>query len=150
MSVKLPPKGTKGSRFPNNPLTRAGLAANVALYRLLRGKGLGKMLVLHTVGARTGKNRATPLYAFAEGDGWLVVGSAGGAAHNPAWVRNLAAHPDQVFVEHGGRRVKVRPRSLHGAERDRHWARIVKEAANFGSYQAGTDREIPVVELKPE
>jgi deazaflavin-dependent oxidoreductase (nitroreductase family) len=51
-------------------------------------------------------------------DSWLIVASAAGAARNPAWYYNLAAHPDQVWIETAGRKAAVTAEQLHGAERD--------------------------------
>lgn len=82
-------------------------------------------------------------------DAWLVVASFGGSAHHPAWFHNLARHPDDVWIEVDDRRVKVRPESLHGAEREERWQRITAVAENFAGYERKTDREIPVVRLTP-
>jgi len=75
------------------------------------------------------------------------VASMGGAAAHPSWYVNLAKNPDQVFLQVGGERFKVRPASLHGADRATAWKRITSEASNFAEYQTKTDREIPVVRL---
>jgi deazaflavin-dependent oxidoreductase (nitroreductase family) len=123
---------------------------NPVVFRLFgRGSRTGRRLVsLKTVGARSGKPRQTTLAVFREGEGaWLVVGSAGGAARHPAWVYNLAEHPESVWLHDGGRTIKVLPRSLSGAERAAAWARITTEAPNFKGYESRTDREIPVIRL---
>jgi deazaflavin-dependent oxidoreductase (nitroreductase family) len=88
---------------------------------------------------------------FEEGDGqWLIVGSKGASAHHPSWLHNLAAHPDQVWIEYGDVKARVRPVILRGAERATAWERVVKEAPQFGTYTTKTDREIPVVRLTRE
>jgi deazaflavin-dependent oxidoreductase (nitroreductase family) len=108
------------------------------------------LLVLTTVGRRSGQPRSTPLAWFPAPDGsWIVVASAGGAPANPAWYLNLAAHPDQVTVERAGRAVAVTAEELHGAEREQAWQRITAEAANFRRYEETTDRELPVIRLTP-
>ena len=93
------PTGTHGSRQPR------GRIVEFFGHRMagrLRRKGGGKAagldaLVLTTIGARSGQTRETVVARFpAEGGGWLVVASANGAAHNPSWYHNIAAHPDQV------------------------------------------------------
>ena len=151
MSVKVVPNGTRGKKFPAvNGFFRALLGLNAAAYRLLRGRGMGKMGLLTTVGAKTGQRRSLPLAVFDAGPETLwVFASKGGAAEHPAWYRNLAKNPDQVEVEVGGRRLKVTPESLHGSERVAAWKTIVEQSSNFGDYEKGTDREIPVIRLTP-
>ena len=151
MAVVVTPKGTHGASFPAGPVLRFFLKANVGLVRLLRGGGPFKgMLLLTTTGARSGKQLTLPLAWFPDGQGnWLVIGSAGGAAKHPSWIFNLARNPDKVWIEIGGRKLKVTPRTLNGAERDAAYQRIVAKAANFGEYERKTDRVIPVVRLTP-
>lgn len=144
------PTGTRGARQPGR-LFRW-------MNRLLMGRArrtdrrtMGmNLLVLTTVGRRSGQPRSTPLAWFPGPDGsWLVVASAGGAPANPAWYLNLAAHPDRVTVEQAGRAVAVTAEELHGTERERAWQRITAEAANFRRYEETTDRELPVIRLTP-
>jgi deazaflavin-dependent oxidoreductase (nitroreductase family) len=82
--------------------------------------GLGfNALVLTTIGRKNGVERQTPVGWFpGQDDSWLIVASAAGAARNPAWYHNLAAHPDQVWIETAGRKAAVTAEQLHGAERD--------------------------------
>jgi deazaflavin-dependent oxidoreductase (nitroreductase family) len=125
----------------------------VALQRLFRGrlKMHGQpLLLLTTLGARTGQPRTSMVSQFPESDGsTLIVASFGGAAKHPAWYFNLAKHPDQVFIERGGRRIRVQAISLSAEEREAAWQRIVHIAPGFAEYQRKTDREIPVVRLVP-
>ena len=108
------------------------------------------LLVLTTVGRRSGQPRSTPLAWFPGPDGdWLVVASAGGAPANPAWYLNLAAHPDQVTVEQAGRKVPVTAQELHGAERAEAWQTITTAVDQFRKYEEATDRKIPVIRLTP-
>jgi deazaflavin-dependent oxidoreductase (nitroreductase family) len=110
-----------------------------------------KSLLLTTIGARSGERRTASLRRFDEGDrGWLIVASFGGAARHPAWLVNLSRHSDQVWVEVGRDRFKVRPELLSGEERAVAWKRIVAEAPQFGGYELKTDRVIPVVRLARE
>jgi deazaflavin-dependent oxidoreductase (nitroreductase family) len=106
------------------------------------------MLVLHTVGRRSGQPRETPLAWFAGGeDAWLVVGSGGGDQH-PDWYANLVAHPDRTAVELPGRTaVAVEPQRLDGADRERAWQRIIAAQPRLAKYQAKSDREYPVLRL---
>lgn len=108
------------------------------------------MLLLHTLGARSGEPRSSPLLYTPRGDAFVVVASKAGAEHNPAWYHNLRAHPDAVSVEVGGRRTEVRPRVVEGAERAELW-QLVND--NYNGYETYQDRVpgrvIPVVVLEP-
>jgi deazaflavin-dependent oxidoreductase (nitroreductase family) len=108
------------------------------------------ILYLHTIGAKSGKERQAPL-AYFPGNGpdeaWLVVASLGGSATNPAWYHNLAAHSDQVAVEVDGRRHKVMAEQLDGERREQAWRRIVASQRRYAQYQEKTDRVLPVIRL---
>ena len=148
MTFEAPPGGTYGKRVQSGRMLRFGSRFMAGMYRLFGGRGVGDLLLLDTVGARSGEPRSTAVRRFDDGDGrWLIVGSAAGGAKQPAWLHNLAAHPDQVFVEIGHDRIKVRPELLEGDMRATAWQRIVAEAPPFKSYETTTDREIPVVRL---
>ena len=106
------------------------------------------MLILHTTGARTGRELTTPLVCHVEGDKVLIYASKGGADDNPAWYHNLVANPD-VTVERGTETLRMRATVITGEERDRLYAEQVVRAPGFGAYQAKTSRIIPVVALHP-
>ncbi len=159
MSVRLTPRGTRGTGFPKMaPWVRALFAAmSVAMFRIAgrRMRVQGRpLLLLETFGARTGKRRQTTLGWFPGEDAarrsWLIVASAAGSASHPAWYLNLARRPDDVAIEVDGERVAVRAESLHGADRERAWNRVVTLAPGYGKYGRDTDREIPVVRLTPK
>lgn len=145
------PRGTRGARQPRG---RMAAFFTRQMARRLRRSGGGRAagldaLVLTTVGARSGETRETVVARFpAEGGGWLVVASAGGAAHNPSWYFNIAAHPDRVTAEVEGRRVPVTVEELHGEERAAAWSHVVAAAPRFGGYTTKTDRELPVLRLR--
>ena len=111
------------------------------------------LLLLTTIGAKTGRRRETTLGWFPDdergGDSRLIVASNAGAAAHPAWYLNLARRPEGAAIEVDGRRLAVNAESLHGSERDRAWERIVALAPGYGKYERQTDREIPVVRLTP-
>lgn len=119
------------------------------LYRLLGGRGMGSTLILTTIGAKSGKKREAHLTSFPEGGGWLVVASKGGSAQHPQWFLNMARHPDDVWVQVGGHRTRVKPESLKGMTRMKAWQRIVSQYSTYGDYEKKTDREIPIVLLTP-
>jgi deazaflavin-dependent oxidoreductase (nitroreductase family) len=128
--------------------------ANARMNRKIRsGRGtvMGmEMLILHTVGRRSGQPRETPLAWFpGGGDDRLIVASGGGSQH-PSWFVNLMAHPDQVSVElPDGKPVAVTARRLEGAEREEAWQVIATAQPRIAKYQSKSDREYPVVRLSP-
>src|SRR6201981_1834022 len=106
MSFQKPPGRTRGAWIPpSNAVTRALNRVAMSWHRRSGDKFQGQdLLYLTTVGAKTGQKRQTTVARFPDGeDAWLVVASAAGAAHHPAWYHNIAAHPDQVWIEFGGR-----------------------------------------------
>jgi deazaflavin-dependent oxidoreductase (nitroreductase family) len=113
--------------------------------------GQTRLVVLTTIGARSGEPRTVALGRFPEGDtgAFLIVASNAGAATHPAWFINLAKHPDQVWAEVGGKKFKVTPQVLTGAERDAAYQHVVQVAPGYAAYQQKTDREIPVIRLTP-
>jgi deazaflavin-dependent oxidoreductase (nitroreductase family) len=104
------------------------------------------LLLLTTVGAKSGKERVNPLAYHRDGDRLAIVASFGGAPTNPAWYHNLLANP-KVTVEVGGETFTALATPAEGAERDRLFADIVAAMPNFGEYQKNTDRTIPIVFL---
>lgn len=107
----------------------------------------GDLLLLTTVGARSGRERTTPLGYIRDGERLLVVGSAGGSPRHPDWYHNLLAHP-MVQVEVGTETFGAIAVPAEGAERDRLFEQIVHEQPGYGDYQAGVERRLPVVALE--
>jgi deazaflavin-dependent oxidoreductase (nitroreductase family) len=104
------------------------------------------ILLLTTLGRRSGEQRTTPLIHQVDGDRCVVVASKGGAPANPAWFENLIAEPAvtlQVLDEVFGARASV----AEGAERERLWALMTEVWPAYDEYQQKTDRQIPVVVL---
>jgi deazaflavin-dependent oxidoreductase (nitroreductase family) len=152
MSVELTPSGSRGAHIPRLMMRTMNVPVQFLL-RVLRGKGVRvagqQLLLLTTVGAKTGRQHTVPLAWFSdEGGGWIVVASFGGMPKHPAWYVNLARNPDHVWVEVSGHKVRVQAESLRGDEREAAWARIVSVAPLYQSYKEKTDREIPLVRLK--
>jgi deazaflavin-dependent oxidoreductase (nitroreductase family) len=106
------------------------------------------MVLLHTIGARTGADRVNPLVYGRDGDNLVIFASRGGAPTHPDWFHNLVAHPD-VTVEVGTDTVPVRARVAEGDERERLWARQKELMPGFAEYEAKTTRQIPVIVLEP-
>lgn len=67
--------------------------------------------------------------------------------NNPAWYHNIAAHPDRVRIDIGGRTEDVTAEELHGAERESAWKQIAAASDRFAGYQEKTDRELPILRL---
>ncbi|WP_395244155.1 nitroreductase family deazaflavin-dependent oxidoreductase [Agromyces sp. MMS24-K17] len=144
------PNGTRGPRPPGS--SRFARWANLKNAEHIRRKGSrnGHVLVIVTVGRRTGEERMTPVRSFPDrGGSRLVVASNGGSARNPGWYFNLQAHPERARIEFAGRRIDVVPTELHGEEREHAWKRITAEAPAFAKYERTTDRRIPVIRLTP-
>lgn len=145
------PNGTRGAKQPSaGRLMRWFNSWNMKRIRQKGGKVMGMdALVLTTVGRKSGAERTTPVAFLPDGDNaWLIAASANGAANNPAWYHNIAAHPDQVRVELAGRKVSVDAEQLHGQARADAWRRITNELPRFAKYEEKTDREIPVIRLQ--
>lgn len=108
------------------------------------------LLLLHTVGARSGKERIAPVMYQDVGRGRVAVfASKAGAPTHPDWYRNLIARPD-VTAEIGTATRRFRARTAAAEEREAIWAKQKSEYPAFAGYEAKTDREIPVVILDPE
>ncbi|MCF6386090.1 nitroreductase family deazaflavin-dependent oxidoreductase [Mycobacterium sp. MBM] len=106
----------------------------------------GTLLLLHTVGAKSGQPRLSPL-AYLEIDGKvLIVGSYAGAPKHPAWVHNLRAN-SRAHIEIGTEAYDVTARELPDDERDAMYPKIVALAPVFAEYQSKTARAIPLFEL---
>ena len=110
--------------------------------------GGNELLVLTTVGARSGRPRHVPLGRFKDTEGRVVVvGAGGGAVQHPAWCANLEACPGNVVAQLPGWRGRVVPELLEGSERAAAWAQIVAAAPMYAALQSKTDRELPVIVL---
>jgi deazaflavin-dependent oxidoreductase (nitroreductase family) len=109
----------------------------------------GTLVLLHSVGAKSGQPRLSPLM-YLEVDGkLLIVGSYAGAPSNPAWVHNLRANP-KARIEIGTDAYEVTARELPEQERDAAYTKIIEKAPVFAEYQAKTSRTIPLFELVME
>ena len=126
---------------------------NIAEFRANHGRVSGPfegapIVLLHTVGARSGKPRTNIMMYLADGDRYLVFASNAGADDNPAWYWNLKANPD-ARIEVGDDIVDVHATELQGAERDDKYALQAERYPGFAEYERMTSRTIPVVALTP-
>jgi deazaflavin-dependent oxidoreductase (nitroreductase family) len=111
------------------------------------------LLILHTVGAKSGKVREVPLFALPDGDAWLVVGSAAGSPKDPAWVHNLRAHR-QIDVEKPGAEgvetVSVSVGEVGDDEWAQTWERFTTASSGFKDYEKTAEgRRFPIFRLVP-
>jgi deazaflavin-dependent oxidoreductase (nitroreductase family) len=126
--------------------------ALVADFRANGGKAtsgpfLGRnLLLLTTIGARSGEGRLAPLVYTRDGNAIVIVASKGGAPTHPAWYRNILANP-VATVELGGETFQARASVVEGGERDRLYAAHAAEHPAFSEYPKLTTRVIPVVRL---
>ena len=141
-------------------ITRYVSRAHAAVYRITRGRFGGNLrvgasfrkpaptLLLEHTGRKSGKRFTSPLLYITDGADIIIVASAGGRDEHPQWYRNLLAQPD-AYVEIGSDRRAVTAIQADADQRARLWPRLVEAYADFDSYQTWTNREIPVMVLKP-
>ncbi len=128
-------------------------AVHVFVYRLTGGRFGGRMvgapvLLLETVGRKSGKYRTTPLMYLPDGETMVLVASKGGADTHPHWWLNLRRMPEtQVRVGNKTMRVKVEEASAE--ERARLWPMATAMFSGYAQYQQKTTREIPLTILRP-
>jgi deazaflavin-dependent oxidoreductase (nitroreductase family) len=152
------PEGLDASYVPT--IIKAMSRANVFLYRATGGflGGTWRVMsafrkpvpvcLLTTVGKKSGAERTTPLLCMPDGDRVILVASQGGLPKNPLWYGNLVANP-LVTIQMKRQISRYRARTATPAERAALWPRLVDLYADFASYAAWTDREIPVVVCEP-
>ncbi|HWJ64485.1 MAG TPA: nitroreductase family deazaflavin-dependent oxidoreductase [Acidimicrobiales bacterium] len=105
------------------------------------------LLILHSTGAKSGKDRLAPIVFQPVDEAWAVFASKAGAPDNPDWYHNLVANPS-AKIELGTEDVAVTARVLEGDERSEIWEKQKQLMPGFADYEAKTDRVIPVVLLE--
>jgi deazaflavin-dependent oxidoreductase (nitroreductase family) len=116
--------------------------------RIGGGKGLVPTLLLTTTGRKSGRELTLPLIFGRSGPNYVVVASKGGAPAHPAWYLNLQANPE-VKVQVKGEKYTAHAHTADAAERATLWPMMVEIYGPYADYQTKTDRQIPVVVLKP-
>lgn len=106
------------------------------------------ILLLHTVGRKSGKEYVRPLIYRKFGNDYLVVASKGGAPEPPEWFRNLEAHPETV-IQVKDETIPVHARIATADEKPAMWAHMTEVWPDYDEYQRKTERVIPVVVLEP-
>lgn len=125
----------------------------IAEFRANHGKVGGSfegapLLILHSIGAKSGQVRESPMMYLRDGERILVFASKAGAPTNPDWYHTLKANPE-ARIEIGDEVLDVRAEELPRAERDEKYAEQAALYPGFADYEAKTDRVIPVVALTP-
>ncbi len=125
---------------------------NKAVIEEFRAKGgqvkeWDPLILLTTIGAKTGQKRIAPLMLVTDGNRLLAVASKGGAPKHPEWYLNLLAHPE-VTVEVGSEKFETTARILTGDEREHAFRRAIEVFPPYADYQKKTTREIPVIALE--
>ncbi len=106
------------------------------------------LLILHTIGAKSGKERVNPVAYVKDGDQLVIIASKGGAPDNPDWYYNLRANP-RVTVEVGTDKFQAQAEQVSEPERSRLYQKMVDMMPGFAEYEQKTDRVIPVIKLTP-
>jgi F420H(2)-dependent quinone reductase len=132
---------------------KLGSGAHAGVYRATGGKLFGRMgkspiLLLNTVGRKTGRKRTSPLLYVMDGEDFVIIASKGGAPKHPAWYLNLMANPEAT-VEVGDREVRVEAEVADPEDKARLWQKMVEMYPTYDDYQRKTEREIPLLILRP-
>jgi deazaflavin-dependent oxidoreductase (nitroreductase family) len=139
------------------PSSRAWVREQVEAYEssggsranTLRDTGL-PIIVVTMRGRRSGKLRKIGLMRVEHGGEYALVASNGGAPDSPSWYGNLLAHPDEVLVQDGPEPFDAGVREVTGEERAAWWERAAAAFPTYDTYQAKTDRLIPVLVASPK
>jgi F420H(2)-dependent quinone reductase len=131
---------------------RQFMRMQVFVYRRSSGKRMGTLrgmpvLLLTTVGRKTGKQRVTPVMYMREGNDFVVTASNNGRDKQPGWFLNLMAHP-QITIEVAGTSKSMTAVLASAEEKERLWHQLVERAPFFDGYQKSTTRDIPMVILR--
>ena len=110
----------------------------------LQGK---PVILLTTVGAKSGKLRKTPLMRVENDGEYAIVASLGGAPKHPVWYYNVKANP-RVELQDGTETGDYEAREVSGDEKATWWDRAVQAWPDYANYQTKTDRQIPVFVLE--
>ncbi len=130
------------------------MALNTFVIRASRGR-LGTLLLsqtillLHTVGRRSGRHFITPISYFSVDGYYFLVGSNWGRQHNAGWYYNLLARP-RTTIEVRGMEIPVEAVPVQGQEYDNLWDLAVQRYPGYQHYKETTRRHIPIVVLRPE
>jgi deazaflavin-dependent oxidoreductase (nitroreductase family) len=125
----------------------------IFMYRHSGGKMMGSLrgmpvLLLTTVGRKTGKQHVAPVMYLRDGENYVVTASNNGADKHPGWFVNLQSNP-QATIEVDNMTRGVLTHQASPEEKKRLWTQLVEQAPFFEDYQKKTTRDIPMVILQP-
>jgi F420H(2)-dependent quinone reductase len=137
-----------------NPIMKVMAKVHTFILQMSGGRignqmGGQKILLLHHVGAKSGKKYATPVGFVQERNVYVIVAAAAGQPHHPGWYYNLQKNPDTT-IEIMGKPIKVKAEVTLKEQRDLIWAVLSARFPQFDQFQQKTAREIPVVLLHPQ
>jgi deazaflavin-dependent oxidoreductase (nitroreductase family) len=150
----LRPVSPRENRVPNIRWLLALITAGHRfLYRISRGRlgnriGGMRILLLTTLGRRTGQRRVTPLLYVEDKGRFVVVASNAGDDRDPAWWLNLKERPE-AQLQVGSEHISVRARAAASDERPRLWTELDSAYRYYPEYRTRTERDIPIVILEP-
>ena len=126
---------------------------NVIVYQVSHGHlgsqlGRQSILLLHTVGRRSGKNRIISLSYYRDGNDYLLVGSNWGKETQPAWFHNLMGQPRST-IQVGQKTITVLAHQAQGEEYQRLWQQVTKQNQQYVEYQSKMKRRLPIIILTP-
>ncbi len=129
------------------------MALYVGLYRLSGGilggqLPFGKVLLLDSVGRKTGKKRTNPVMYIRDGENFIISASAGGAPKNPGWYYNLMAM-QHTTIQVRGKKIEVQIEEASPEKRAILWKQLTAQSPQFKAYEKITKRTIPMLILKP-
>ncbi|CAM8641856.1 hi_GC_TIGR00026, deazaflavin-dependent oxidoreductase, nitroreductase family [Acidimicrobiia bacterium] len=104
----------------------------------------GEVIILTTTGAKSGKERRTPLIRVTDGERYFVVASMGGAPQNPQWFHNMVANPE-VTIQDRGEVMQLTARVASPEEKAKFWPIAVAAWPDYDKYQESTERDIPLM-----
>jgi F420H(2)-dependent quinone reductase len=150
--IRREPRHVRLSANAPGLVRRVG-ALHGLLYGLSDGRWLSRwsglpVMILETVGRRSGRRRRTPVCYLPDGNNLIVVPANGGAKRVPAWWLNLSTAGEGIAIV-GGRRDRVRPVVAQAAERERLWRRFATAYPSLDGYRERARRELTVVVLEP-
>lgn len=122
-------------------------ASNGQRGNVLLGKPEWPIVVITSVGSKSGKLRKNPVMRVEHDGAYAAVASKGGDPEHPSWFHNFVEHPE-VELQDGAEKHTYRARIVEGDERAEWWERAVAQYAPYAGYQEKTDRKIPVFVLE--
>ena len=130
------------------------MAANTGMIRLSRGRvgsrlGTQTILLLHSLGRRSGRPHVTPIAYFFMDGFYFLIGSNWGKDAHAAWYYNLMAQP-QTTIEVKGKKIPVEAGQAEGPEYERLWKYAIEHHPPYLHYKEMTRRRIPILVLQPE